>query len=88
MELNERYAIFHAIPWFPTPESDCYLDRNQDTKCGFHLYDFFRNPVVYALNQSYMLNESSIIYLMEQFMLRTTDEIEFEKLVNEGKVEK
>eukprot|EP00828_Plagiopyla_frontata_P029932 TRINITY_DN387_c0_g2_i1.p1 TRINITY_DN387_c0_g2~~TRINITY_DN387_c0_g2_i1.p1 ORF type:complete len:553 (+),score=75.73 TRINITY_DN387_c0_g2_i1:28-1659(+) len=75
-----------AFPWFPTPENDCYLDRSQDSKCGLHLYDFFKNPVAYAYNDAYMLNESSIIMLMESFMLRTNDEIAFQKLIDGGKV--
>eukprot|EP00828_Plagiopyla_frontata_P008626 TRINITY_DN1433_c0_g1_i3.p1 TRINITY_DN1433_c0_g1~~TRINITY_DN1433_c0_g1_i3.p1 ORF type:complete len:590 (-),score=74.96 TRINITY_DN1433_c0_g1_i3:43-1812(-) len=75
-----------SFPWFPTPENDCYLDRSEDHLCGLHLYNFFSNPIVYTPNASYMVNQSSLISILDQFMVRTAAEIAFQKLVDEGKV--
>eukprot|EP00828_Plagiopyla_frontata_P029936 TRINITY_DN387_c0_g3_i3.p1 TRINITY_DN387_c0_g3~~TRINITY_DN387_c0_g3_i3.p1 ORF type:complete len:754 (-),score=117.63 TRINITY_DN387_c0_g3_i3:61-2322(-) len=76
-----------SFSWFPSPSNQCYSLRDNDTSCGFHLYNFFKYPLAYAQNNtSYMLNNTAITQLLEQYMVRTMEEIDFQKQVNEGKV--
>lgn len=35
----------HLFSWFPSPFAECNNSRKKkDQKCGFYLYDYFKNP--------------------------------------------
>eukprot|EP00828_Plagiopyla_frontata_P029937 TRINITY_DN387_c0_g4_i1.p1 TRINITY_DN387_c0_g4~~TRINITY_DN387_c0_g4_i1.p1 ORF type:complete len:534 (-),score=69.28 TRINITY_DN387_c0_g4_i1:79-1680(-) len=74
------------FPWFPTPENDCFLSRSEDSLCGLHLYNFFANPLAFDSSNTYMVDKSSVIELLDQYSLRTQAEIDFQQKIDEGKV--